>query len=183
MKFTPTSLAGAWLIDIEPISDARGFFARTVCFEQFISKGLSSEFVQQSISWNKSRGIIRGIHYQSQPHEEDKLVRVTAGKIFDVLVDLRRDSPTFTKWYATELSSTNRRAVYVPRGIAHGYQVLEDSTEILYEMTATYVPTASYGIRWNDPDLAIEWPYPEIALVSERDQLLPALIDWKKVNE
>lgn len=175
MKLTPTPLAGACLVDIEPIEDARGFFARTVCRDEFSRRGLSADFIQQSVSWNKSRGIVRGMHFQREPYAEDKLVRVTAGAIFDVIVDLRRASATFGRWFGVELSRSNHRALYIPRGFAHGFQTLEDNTELLYEMTVAYVPGASGGFRWNDPAVGIAWPTPDIAVLSEKDMNLPLL--------
>ncbi len=177
MKLTQTPLAGAWLVDIEPVVDARGLFARTVCRRQFMEHGLCADFIQQSVSWNKSRGIIRGLHYQEAPYQEDKLVRVTAGRIFDVIVDLRRTSTTFAQWFGVELSAENRRALYIPKGFAHGFQVLQDGTELLYEMTTEYVADASAGIRWNDHRLGIQWPEPDLALLSDKDLALPDLND------
>ncbi len=173
MIFTPTSLPGAWLIDIAPNHDERGFFARTVCSEEFRQHGLNSDFLQQSIAWNPRRGTLRGLHYQAAPYGEDKLVRVTRGAVFDVILDLRRDSPQFGKWFSVELSAANRRQLYIPKGVAHGYQTLEDNTEIFYQMTTAYVAESARGILWDDLQLAIPWPSCPARTISERDLILP----------
>lgn len=169
MKFTETPIAGAFLIEIEPIRDERGFFARTVCRDEFTHHGLNTDFVQQSISYNNRRGILRGMHCQVGHHKEDKLVRTTHGAIFDVIVDLRPDSPTYRHWHAEELSEENHRALYIPRGLAHGFQTLVDETEVLYQMTIPYRPDAARGFRWDDPDLEIAWPMPTEAILSPKD--------------
>lgn len=171
--FFETPLAGAYVIQIEPHADARGFFARTVCREEFVKYNLSAAFLQQSVSWNPLAGTLRGLHYQAPPHEEDKLVRVTRGAIFDVIVDIRPDSPTWGKWFSIDLSAENRRQLYVPKGFAHGFQTLKPDSELLYEMTVAFTPEAHRGIRWNDPHLAIGWPGTVSPLVSSKDQLLP----------
>lgn len=160
MKFIETPLAGAYLVEIEPRDDERGFFARTVCVDEFAAKGLSGQFVQQSVSWNPYRGTLRGLHFQEEPYAEEKLVRVTRGAIFDVIVDLRRGSPTFAQTCTVELTADRRNALYVPKGFAHGFQTLEANTEVLYEMTTRFSPGAARGIRWDDPELAIGWPLP-----------------------
>src|ERR1039457_2589233 len=134
VRFTETAVPGAYLIDIDAIADERGFFARTVCVEQFAQHGLNGRFVQQSVSYNRRAGTLRGLHFQSAPHEEEKLVRVTRGAVFDVIVDLRRDSPAFGRWFGAELAADNRRQFYIPRGVAHGFQTLLPDTEIFYEM-------------------------------------------------
>lgn len=175
MKLTPTPLAGACLVDIEPIEDARGFFARSVCAQQFAEHGLDGAFIQQSVSWNRRRGILRGLHYQIEPHAEDKLVRVTRGSIFDVIVDLRPQSATLHQWFGVELSAGNHRALYIPKGFAHGFQTLEDDTEILYQMTVPFHPQSARGIRWNDPVFSIAWPDPVHAVLSDKDAALPLL--------
>lgn len=175
MKLSPTPLSGAYFVDIEPIEDSRGFFARTVCSTEFAKQGLCGNFIQQSVSWNKSKGIIRGLHFQSGPNAEEKLVRVTSGRIFDVIVDMRKESRTFAQWYGVELSASNRRALYIPKGFAHGFQTLQDDTELLYEMTVHYVPGAAAGVRWDDPAIGIKWPAPQTAILSEKDKLLPTL--------
>lgn len=171
--FTQTPLPGAWLIDVEPRSDARGCFARTVCRSEFAQVGLDGSFVQQSISWNPNRGTLRGMHYQAAPFEEDKLVRVTRGAIFDVIVDLRIASPMRGRWFAVDLTAENRRQIYVPKGFAHGFQTTEPDTEVLYEMTVPYQPEAVRGVRWDDPHLGIVWPAAERRLISDKDEQLP----------
>lgn len=158
MIFTPTPLEGAWLIDVEPHRDARGFFARTVCVQSFLDKGIDGRFVQQSVSWNPKAGTLRGMHFQTSEHSEDKLVRCTRGRIHDVIIDLRSGSASRGRWFAVELSAENRRQLWVPRGFAHGFQTLEDGCEVLYEMTRPFVAGASMGIRWDDPAIGIHWP-------------------------
>lgn len=180
MKFTATPIVGAVLIDIEPLRDERGFFARILCREAFAAYGLNGDFVQQSLSWNARRSTLRGLHWQAAPHAEDKLVRVVRGALFDVAVDLRPSSPSFGQWFGVRLDQDNRRAFYIPKGCAHGFQTLVDDTEILYQMTTPYCPEAARGLRWDDPHLAIVWPDPEGAIISERDRMLP---DWSAIAE
>lgn len=168
MKFTETALAGVLVVDLEPKTDERGFFARAFCSEEFAARGLCSTFPQANISWNERRGTLRGMHYQRAPFGEPKIVRVTRGRIYDVALDLRESSPTFRRWTAVELSAENRRALYLPEGIAHGFQTLEDDSEILYWMGERYVSDSAAGVRWNDPAFAIDWPI-EPPIVSDRD--------------
>lgn len=175
MKFAPSSLPGAFVIDIEAHMDERGFFSRTVCAEEFARHGLNPHFVQQSVSWNTRTGTLRGMHYQAAPHEEEKLVRVTQGAIFDVIVDLRQESPSFGRWFGVELSADNHRQLYIPRGVAHGFQTLAPNTEILYEMTVPFQPEAARGLRWDDPGLGIVWPQCAERIISEKDRALPLL--------
>lgn len=175
MIFTPTPIPGAWLIDVQPNSDERGFFARTVCDKEFAQHDLSARFVQQSIAWNPKKGTLRGLHYQAAPHAEDKLVRVTRGSVFDVIVDLRRDSPMFGKWFSVELGAESRRQLFIPKGIAHGYQTLEDNTELFYQMTTAYQAEAARGIRWDDASLGIPWPPCASRVISERDRIMPSM--------
>lgn len=175
MIFTATAIPGAFIVDIERKEDSRGFFARVSCIDEFAAYGLSFELVQASVSWNKRRGTLRGLHYQAAPHAEAKIVRCTAGSIFDVLVDIRPDAPSFGRWLGIELSAESRRSVFVPKGVAHGFQTLTDDTEIYYQMSAPYHPAAARGIRWNDPALAIEWPLPNAAILSDADSALPDL--------
>jgi dTDP-4-dehydrorhamnose 3,5-epimerase len=175
MRFSELPIPGAFLVEIEPREDERGFFARTVCTEEFSRHGLNAAFVQQSVSWNVRRGTLRGLHYQTAPWEEEKLVRVTQGAIFDVIVDLRPGSATFARWHGVELSAGNHAALYMPKGLAHGFQTLSDATEVFYEMTVPYHPEAVRGVRWDDPQLAIAWPDPAGALASPRDVSLPLL--------
>ena len=173
MKFTPLSVAGAFVIAAERIEDERGYFARTFCIDEFAAQGLEAGLVQCSMSYNRRRGTLRGMHYQEPPHEETKLVRCTRGSAYDVVLDLRRASPTFGKWEAVELSAQNGLAVYVPKGCAHGFQTLGDDTEISYQMSEYFHPESAAGVRWNDPAFAIQWPLAS-PTVSERDRGYPA---------
>ena len=175
MIFTALALSGAYRIEPEPRTDERGFFARVWCTQEFASRGLQASFVQSSISFNKRRGTLRGLHYQEHPHAETKLVRCTRGAVFDVIVDLRLNSPTYKHWDAFELTSDNRCAVYIPEGMAHGFQTLTDDTELLYDISPNYELTAARGVRWNDPALAIAWPMSPPPIISERDRILPLL--------
>ncbi len=168
MKFTETWFAGAFLIDVEPREDERGFFARTFCRREFEDHGLKPNLLQCSLSFNRRQGTIRGIHFQRSPFQETKIVRCTAGAIFDVIVDLRADSPTFLKYLAVELTAENRRSLYVPKDFAHGFQTLADETEVTYQMSEFYAPNSAAGLRWNDPLLAIEWPLP-VSVISPQD--------------
>jgi dTDP-4-dehydrorhamnose 3,5-epimerase len=172
MRFEPTPLAGAVVVELERRADARGFFARTFCRDEFVAAGLPAEFVQASVSYNTRRGTLRGMHFQAAPREEPKLVRCTQGAIHDVIIDLRRDSPTHRKWFAVELSAENHRALYVPPGFAHGFQTLVDDCEILYQMAERYATELARGVRWNDPAFAIAWPIAD-PFMSERDATYP----------
>jgi dTDP-4-dehydrorhamnose 3,5-epimerase len=176
MIFAQEAVAGVWLVTPELRVDARGFFARTWCEREARALGLNERWVQSSLSYTTKKGTLRGLHFQRAPHEEVKLVRCTAGAIFDVIVDLRRDSPTFRKHVALELNAVNRLAVYIPQGCAHGYQTLVDGVEVLYQMSALYVPEASAGVRWDDPAFGISWPEPTPTL-SERDRSYPDFIE------
>jgi dTDP-4-dehydrorhamnose 3,5-epimerase len=167
--FIPTPLDGAYVVDPEPIEDQRGFFARTWCQREFQARGLESRLVQCSVSFNKFRGTLRGMHYQAPPHEEDKLVRCTRGSIHDVIIDLRVNSRTFKQHFGIVLSAENRNALFVPKGFAHGFQTLEHDTEIFYQMSEFYVPEDSKGLRWDDPAFGICWPI-ENPLILERDR-------------
>ena len=172
LKFEPTPLPGAFVIEPEKLGDERGFFSRTFCQRQFAERGLEKEFVQSSISFNHDEATLRGLHYQAAPAEEAKLVRCTMGCLYDVIVDLRPDSPTFTKWHATQLSAENRRMVYIPRGLAHGFLTLQPNVEILYQITPHHDPALARGVRWNDPVLGIEWPR-DVNVISARDRSYP----------
>ena len=172
MKFSPTLVAGAFMVDTEAIADERGFFARSFCAREFIEQGLDSRLVQASISYNERRGTLRGMHYQSAPHAEAKLVRCTMGKVYDVLLDLRPQSPSYKRWFGIELSAENRRAVYIPEEVAHGFLTLSDGCEVLYQMSEYYHPECAVGVRWNDPAFAIAWPEP-VRQISPRDQGYP----------
>lgn len=158
MIFTQTPLSGAYVIDPEPRADVRGLFARTWCHDEFTAHGLDTRVAQCSASFNHKRGTLRGMHYQAPPFAEVKLVRCTRGAILDVIIDLRRGSPTFLKHFAVELTQDNRRSLYIPEGFAHGFQTLADDTEVYYQMTTTYSPGHARGVRWNDPAFAIRWP-------------------------
>ncbi len=173
MIFQPTKLAGAFIIDIEEISDERGFFARSWCQREFEEHGLDHELAQCSISFNKMRGTLRGMHYQVSPYEEGKVVRCISGAIYDVIVDLRPQSATFKQWITVELTAANRRMIYVPPGVAHGFQSLVDDTEVFYQVSEFYSQEASRSVRWDDPGFGIEWPYVERRVISERDRNLP----------
>lgn len=175
MIFTDTPLPGALIIDIDSHVDARGFFARTWCEREFAAHGLEPRLVQCSISFNARMGTLRGLHYQVAPHAEVKVVRCTAGSIFDVVVDLRPGSPTFARYYAVVLSAENRRMLYVPRGFAHGFQTLADATEVSYQMSEFYEPAYSRGVRWDDPAFGIEWPPVGERIINERDRTYPDL--------
>lgn len=168
MKFIETSLKGAFVIEIEPNEDARGFFARTYCEKEFKAHAIEVRFVQSNISFTKRKGTLRGMHYQASPHEEEKIVSCARGSIFDVIVDIRPDSSTYTKWFAVELSSENRKILYVPKGFAHGFQTLADESEVTYQMGSEYVPDAARGIRWDDAKFGIEWPL-KITRMSDKD--------------
>jgi dTDP-4-dehydrorhamnose 3,5-epimerase len=173
MIFTETRLEDAYVIDLEPRADERGFFARAWCSREFADHGLSTRLAQCNVSLNGRRGTLRGLHYQAEPHAEVKLVRCTRGAIYDVIVDLRPSSPTFCRWLGVELTAENRTMLYVPEGFAHGYQTLEDDTETFYQVSAFYAPDAERGVRWDDPAFSIEWPYPESPLISEKDRSWP----------
>jgi dTDP-4-dehydrorhamnose 3,5-epimerase len=176
--FTKTTLAGlAFIIDIESYADHRGLFARTVCWDEFKEYGLNATFVQQSISFNPQVGTLRGMHWQVGPCAEEKLVRVTRGAIFDVIVDIRPESSTFKKWFSVELSADNRRQIFIPKGFAHGFQTLLPYTEVLYEMTTRYNIKASMGFQWNDPLINIAWPATENRIIGIRDSSYPDFND------
>jgi dTDP-4-dehydrorhamnose 3,5-epimerase len=175
MKFTQLNIAGACLIDVEAHTDERGFFARTFCKEELEQLGLIANIAQCSTSFNARRGTLRGLHYQIAPHEETKIVRCTSGAIFDVIVDVRPESTTFGTWLAAELTARNRRMMYVPEGVAHGFQTLEDGSEVFYQISTGFSSEASRGIRWDDPHLAIPWPIPDDKIISPRDSQFPWL--------
>jgi dTDP-4-dehydrorhamnose 3,5-epimerase len=172
VRFEATPLPGAYVIEAEPVSDNRGFFTRTWCAEEAGHLGLDTRVAQCSLSHNRLRGTIRGLHFQLPPHAETKLVRCVRGALYDVLVDLRGDSPTFGRWFAVDLTAANLKAVYIPAGFAHGFQTLEDQTEVLYQISVPYCPEAARGVRWDDPALGISWPLPPTAL-SPRDAAWP----------
>jgi len=172
MIFEETKLAGVFLISAELHRDQRGFFARTWCTQEFQEHGLNPTLVQCSISFNRVKGTLRGIHYQAEPYPEAKLVRCTKGRLYDVALDLRPGSTTYKQWIAAELSEENHRALYIPEGCAHGFLTLEDNTEALYQMSEFYHAEGARGVRWNDPAFGIEWPA-GVCVISERDQAYP----------
>jgi dTDP-4-dehydrorhamnose 3,5-epimerase len=175
MIFTETKLKGAFIIDLEPIQDERGLFARTWCKKEFEAHGLNPDLVQCNTSFNKKKGILRGMHYQTAPYEEAKLVRCTMGAIYDVIIDIRKESNTYLQWFACELTAENRHMLYVPEGFAHGFQTLEDNTEIFYQMSEFYYPEYAQGIRWDDPIIGIDWPATE-KIISNRDKSYPEFL-------
>ncbi len=168
MIFTPTKLQGAFIIDLKKLEDDRGFFARTFCANEFAERGIETNFVQANTSLSYKKGTLRGMHYQVSPYEEDKLVRCTKGALLDVIIDLRKDSPTFKQWISVELTENNHRALLVPKGFGHGFITLEDNTEANYLVSEFYTPGAEAGIRYNDPLFKIEWPF-EPVVISEKD--------------
>lgn len=176
MKFAETAIAGVLVIDAERFEDERGFFARSFCAAEFAARGLDTRVSQCSVSYNRRRATLRGMHFQTAPYAENKLVRCTAGAIYDVALDLRPASPTFLRWAAVELTATNRQALYIPQGCAHGFQALAADSELLYQISVPYHPGSSRGVRWNDPALAIDWPLPD-PIVSDRDRWLPLWAD------
>ena len=172
MRFVPVGVPGAYLVEIEPVADARGAFARTFCAREFGERGLATTMVQTSLSLNARRGTLRGLHWQAAPHGEAKLVRCVRGRIYDVVVDVRRASHTFRQHVAVELSAEARNAIYVPEGVAHGFLTLEDDCEVHYAMSAFHAPEAARGARYDDPAFGIVWPEP-VEVVADRDLAWP----------
>lgn len=179
MIFRETPLAGAWVLEPERIEDERGFFARTFCRHGFEERGLDPAIAQCSVSFNHRRGTLRGLHFQAAPHEEVKLVRVTRGAVWDVIVDLRPESPTFRKHFSIVLSAESRHELYIPKGMAHGFQTLEDGTEVFYQISEFYAPESARGYRWDDPSFAIPWPEP-VTVMSDKDRNLPLFEEAKR---
>ena len=179
MIFTETTLKGAFLLELEKREDERGFFARTWCQREFESHDLHKLWVQCNISFNRQKGTLRGLHYQTPPYEEAKLIRCTRGALYDVIIDLRPDSPTFMQWVAAELTADNCRLLYIPEGFAHGFQTLTDETEIFYQMSQFYAPEYAGGVRWDDPALNIAWPA-AARTISERDRSYPDLLPQRE---
>jgi dTDP-4-dehydrorhamnose 3,5-epimerase len=173
--FTETKLAGAFVIELERRSDQRGFFSRTFCQQEFEAHGLNPKVVQCNVSFNERKGTLRGMHYQAAPFAEAKLVRCTSGSIHDVIIDLRPASTTFMHYFAVELSAENRRMLYIPEDFAHGFQTLQDDTEVFYQMAQRYSAEHARGVRWNDPAFGIEWPEGE-RIIIERDQKYPDFV-------
>ena len=172
MLFTQTKLAGAFIVDVELREDERGFFGRSWCVDEFKDHGLDPRLVQCNISYNEKLGTLRGMHYQVEPFPEAKLVRCTLGTVYDVIIDLRPRSPTARQWFGVELTEKNRRAIFVPAGFAHGFQTLQDKTELFYQMSEFYHPECARGVRWNDPAFGIAWPV-NSPIVSARDAEYP----------
>jgi dTDP-4-dehydrorhamnose 3,5-epimerase len=172
VRLQPTDLPGAYVIEQERHADERGFFARTWCAQELSARGLEAALAQCSVSFNRRRGTLRGLHYQAPPHAEVKVVRCTRGAVYDVAVDLRPDSPSFRRWTAAELTADNGRALYIPRGFAHGLYVLADDTEVTYQISAPYAPEAARGLRWDDPFLGVDWPGP-VEVIAPRDREFP----------
>jgi dTDP-4-dehydrorhamnose 3,5-epimerase len=176
LKFHATELEGAFVIELDRLQDNRGFFARTWCQKEFQDQGLISTVAQANTSFNKRIGTLRGMHYQVEPHQETKLVRCTSGAIYDVIVDLRPQSPTFKRWIAAELTAENGRMLYVPTDFAHGFITLENNTAVHYLVSEFYRPGAERGVRWNDPAFAIKWPRP-VEVISAKDAAWPDFAD------
>lgn len=172
MIFKELDLPGAWVIDLEPRSDDRGFFARAFCVDEFLRHGLSPVVAQANLSHNRMRATLRGMHYQKAPHAEVKMVRCVNGAIWDVIIDLRPESKTYLKWTAVDLTRDNHRMLYVPKGFAHGYQTLTDDAEVFYMVSDPYAPGSEAGIRWNDPRIGIRWPLAD-PIVSPKDAVHP----------
>jgi dTDP-4-dehydrorhamnose 3,5-epimerase len=169
MIFVELKLKGAYVIELEKLEDERGWFARSWCKQEFYEQGLDPNLAQCNISFNRKMGTLRGMHYQLPPFAETKLVRCTRGALYDVIIDLRPDSPTFLQWAGIELTADNRKTLYVPKGFAHGFQTLEDNTEVFYQMSDFYAPDHARGVRWNDPLFDIQWPEEE-SIISQKDQ-------------
>lgn len=170
MIFEQTKLPGSYIVTVSPIGDSRGWFARTYCKDEFSSISHDKEWVQINHSFSAQKGTIRGMHYQLAPHSEIKLVRCTAGEVFDVIVDLRKNSPTFLKWFGVVLSAENKKMLYIPAGFAHGFQTLTDNVELIYHHSEFYQPSAEAGLNYNDPQVNIKWPLP-VTGISDRDKL------------
>lgn len=173
MKFIETGLEGAYIIEPEKLEDDRGFFARIWCKNDFEEHGLNTQLVQSSISYNAKKGTLRGMHYQLPPHAEVKLIRCTRGSIFDVIIDMQPDSTTFMQYKGIHISADNYKVIYVPKGFAHGFQTLEDHTEVQYQMSDLFYPEAARGLRWNDPAFGIDWPDNDKRIISDKDNNWP----------
>ncbi|WP_129631042.1 dTDP-4-dehydrorhamnose 3,5-epimerase [Candidatus Oscillochloris fontis] len=173
MYFTPTELNGAYIIDLQRFEDNRGFFACTWEANEFATQGLSSTVVQANLSYNRTKGTLRGMHFQHPPYAEVKIIRCVRGSIVDVIIDLRPDSESYKRWISVELSAENRRALYIPEGFGHGFQTLEDDTEVMYQVSQFYTPSAADGVRYDDPAFGITWPLP-VSEISPKDAAWPA---------
>lgn len=168
MIFQEIPMKGAFIIEMKPMRDERGFFARSFCQKEFEEQGINPRLVQANVSYNNNKGTLRGIHYQISPFEETKLVRCTQGAIFDVIIDLRKESPTYMQWFGVELNSENRTMLFVPESFGHGFQTLMDNTEVTYMVSEFYTPGSERGIRWDDPAFDIRWPV-EVQVISDKD--------------
>jgi dTDP-4-dehydrorhamnose 3,5-epimerase len=168
MIFQETKLKGAYIIEPQRLEDQRGFFARTFCQKEFEKQGLSACIVQSNLSFNKKTATLRGMHYQADPHQEAKIVSCVKGAMYDVIIDLRPNSSTYLQWLAIELSDSNNKMLYIPKGFAHGFQTLTDNTAVLYQMSEFYHPESARGVRWNDPIFGIKWPLPN-PVISDKD--------------
>lgn len=177
MIFSETKLPGAFIIEVKRLEDERGFFGRSFCRREFEERGLNPFVAQCNISFNRDAGTLRGMHFQAAPHAEEKLVRCTRGALYDVIIDLRPESPTFKRWVSLELTEDNGRMLYIPKGFAHGFQTLVDETEIFYQMSTFYHPESGRGVRWNDPAFGIQWPETDRVILSDRDRLWPDYTD------
>ncbi len=173
MIFKETKLRGVFIIEIQLLEDDRGFFGRSFCRNEFTDRWLNPDIVQSSISFSRKAGTLRGMHYQAAPHAEDKVVRCTRGSLYDVIIDLRRESSTFKKWFGLELTEDNHLALYVPKGFAHGFQTLTENTEVIYQMSEFYNSESACGVRWNDPAFGIQWPPVDKLIMSDRDRNWP----------
>ena len=175
MKFIETTLTGAFIIEVDQIDDERGYFARSFCKTEFEQHGLISSIVQCNISFNKKQGTLRGIHFQEHPYEEAKIISCVQGRIFDVIVDLRKDSPTFCQWFGIELISNEHKMLYIPHGCGHGFQTLTDESVVYYQISQCYSPEHARGVRWDDSAFMIKWPS-EPTVISERDRNFPVFV-------
>jgi dTDP-4-dehydrorhamnose 3,5-epimerase len=173
MVFKETRLKGAFIIELEKIEDDRGFFSRAWCQKEFEAKGLNTNIAQCNLSFNTTKGTLRGMHYQIAPHEEAKIIRCPRGKVYDVIIDLRPKSPTYLRWAGFELSSENRKMLYVPESFAHGYLTLADNTELFYQVSHFYSPESESGIRWNDRTVNIKWPQTNGLIITDKDKNWP----------
>jgi dTDP-4-dehydrorhamnose 3,5-epimerase len=174
--FKETKLKGAFVIEPEKFQDHRGYFARSFSRTEFLEHGLRAEFFEAGISFNLRKHTVRGMHFQAPPNAQAKLVRCTRGAIFDVLIDLRPESPMYRQWFAQELTQHNSLMLYIPEGCAHGFQTLQDETEVFYQLSAGYAPASERGVRWNDPVFGISWPETERIIINERDRTYPDVI-------
>jgi dTDP-4-dehydrorhamnose 3,5-epimerase len=176
MIFTETKIKGVFVIEPELLKDERGFFARSFCIEEFEKHGLEIDIVQCNISYNKKKGTLRGMHYQAPPFEEAKIVSCTKGEIYDVVVDLRKESKTSRQWVSVELTDKNYKMVYIPKGCAHGFQTLKNDSRVFYQMTEYFHPESTRGIKYDDPHFKIKWPIDKIT-ISSRDQLYHSFLE------